>query len=76
MNTQNCQSFLEQVLTTFPEEKPSEKLFIIKEEVDDEDSLSEVKLNPAISFAMEQVKRDIKTLSEILHISTSETIFS
>lgn len=63
---------LEQVLESFQHEKSPETLFDLKVESNEEDPMSEVKLNPVISLAMEQVRKDIETLSEILHISTSE----
>jgi len=38
-----------------------------------EDSLSEVEMNPVVSMAMEQVKKDIESSSQELGISSSKS---
>jgi hypothetical protein len=66
---------LDQILDSFPNERSPKDMYDFKVETN-EDPMSEVKLNPVISLAMEQVRKDIETLSEILHISTSEFCFT
>ena len=67
----NDHPLLRQVLEDFSFEPKFEDNFDFRAEIKSEldQSLSNVKMDPVISLAMEQVNKDIETTCQILHIS-------